>query len=174
MSENTLSKTEKIFFISRELGKYFALKRYAVCRECAIPWSEVFSDMSQQRADLLCVNKSLKFVIVETKSSWEDFCSDSKWLAYLDWCNQFYFAADRKTALRIASHDLIRKTRVGVFAVDDSGFVQALCGCVQRNPPTLSAHRTELLLDMVFRLSPYEMSGRLRKNSCFFPNDYFQ
>ena len=98
----------------------------------------------------------------------------NKWLAYLDWCNQFYFAADRKTALRIASHDLIRKTRVGVFAVDDSGFVQALCGCVQRNPPTLYAHRTELLLDMVFRLSPYEMSGRLRKNSCFFPNDYFQ
>ena len=35
-------------------------------------------------------------------------------------------------------------------------------------------YQTELLLNMVFRLSPYEMNGKLKKNTCFFPNDYFE
>ena len=174
MSENQMTKTERIFFISRAVGQYFALKRYAVSRECALPWPQVQPDLSLQRADLLCVDKTLQFVIVETKSSWEDFRSDSKWPAYLDWCHQFYFAADTQTALRIGASDSVRKTRVGVLAVDEVGQVKALHGALRRNPPTLYTYRTELLLNIVFRLSPYEMNGKLRKNSCFFPNDYFE
>ena len=174
MSENQLTKTERIFFISRAIGRYFALKRYAVCRECALPWPQVQPDLSLQRADLLCVDKTFQFVIVETKSSWEDFRSDSKWSAYLDWCHQFYFAADTETALRIAASDSVRKTRVGVLAVDEVGQVKALHGALRRNPPTLYTYRTQLLLNIVFRLSPYEMNGKLRRNTCFFPNDYFE
>ena len=174
MSENHYNKTERIFFISRAVGQYFALKRYAVCRECGLPWPQVQPDLSLQRADLLCVDKTLQVTIVETKSSWGDFRSDNKWPAYLDWCHQFYFAADMETALRIASSDNVQKTRVGVLAVDESGQVKALHGAFRRNPPTLYADQTELLLNMVFRLSPYEMNGKLKKNTCFFPNDYFE
>ena len=66
MKEN---KTEEIYFIARVVGRYFALKRYAVCKECALPWQKVMLDAGSQRADILCVDKNLDFVIVETKSS---------------------------------------------------------------------------------------------------------
>lgn len=79
-----------------------------------------------------------------------------------------------ETALRIASSDNVRKTRVRVLAVDESGQIKVLPGALPLTPPTLYAYQIELLLNMVFRLSPYEMNGKLKKNTCFFPNDYFE
>lgn len=170
MQEN---KTEKIYFIARVIGQYFALKRYAVCKECALPWQKVMPDAGTQRADILCVNKNLDFVMVETKSSWTDFRADCKWQAYLDWCNLFYFAADEMLALRIAKDEAVKRSRVGVLSVTKEGQVKAIRRALKRNPPMLISHQTDLLLSMIFRLSPFELGGRLRENSCFFPNVYF-
>ena len=171
MKEN---KTEEIYFIARVVGRYFALKRYAVCKECALPWQKVMLDAGSQRADILCVDKNLDFVIVETKSSWTDFRTDYKWQAYLDWCNRFYFAADEAVAQRIAKDDAVKRSRVGVLSVTKDGQVKAIRGALKRSPPTLINHQTDLLLSMIFRLSPFELGGRLRENSCFFPNVYFK
>ena len=118
MKEN---KTEEIYFIARVVGRYFALKRYAVCKECALPWQKVMLDASSQRADILCVDKNLDFVIVETKSSWTDFRTDYKWQAYLDWCNRFYFAADESVAQRIAKDDAVKRSRVECCASQKTG-----------------------------------------------------
>ena len=167
-------KTEKIFFISRAVGHYFAIKHYAICKECALPWQEFLPDAGYQRVDLLCVDKNFEFVIIETKSSWEDFRSDHKWQSYLDWCNQFYFAAEEEVALRISKNPTVKACRIGVLAVDKAGTVKALRGSLKRRPPAVIHHQDALLLSMVFRLSPFEFGGKLRKNSCFFPNEYFK
>lgn len=43
------------------------------------------------RADLLCLNMRQEIVVVEVKSCWQDFTSDSKWHLYPDYCNKMYF-----------------------------------------------------------------------------------
>lgn len=57
---------------------------------------------SHLRADILSVGKTKKkpffrFVMVEVKSSVEDFRRDKKWPQYLDYCDEFYFCADKNT-----------------------------------------------------------------------------
>lgn len=47
---------------------------------------------SGRRADLIGLDRKGKFVIVEIKSSIEDFRADSKWPDYLAHCDHFYFA----------------------------------------------------------------------------------
>ena len=45
-----------------------------------------------RRADILAVGRGGEIVIVEVKSSVDDFRVDTKWPDYLDWCDQLYFA----------------------------------------------------------------------------------
>jgi hypothetical protein len=45
-----------------------------------------------RRSDVIGLDKSGRFVIVEIKSSPADFRADSKWPDYLDHCDAFYFA----------------------------------------------------------------------------------
>lgn len=47
---------------------------------------------SGRRADLIGLDRKGRFVIVEIKSSIEDFRADSKWPDYLAHCDHFYFA----------------------------------------------------------------------------------
>lgn len=47
---------------------------------------------SGRRVDVLAVNRRGGFAIAEIKSSVQDFRSDGKWLEYLPYCDQFYFA----------------------------------------------------------------------------------
>jgi len=45
-----------------------------------------------RRADIVAVGEAAEIVIVEVKSSLEDFRVDTKWGDYLGWCDRFYFA----------------------------------------------------------------------------------
>jgi len=45
-----------------------------------------------RRSDVIGLDKSGRFVIVEIKTSPADFRADSKWPDYLDHCDAFYFA----------------------------------------------------------------------------------
>ncbi|MTI10958.1 DNA repair protein MmcB-related protein [Rhodospirillaceae bacterium RKSG073] len=45
-----------------------------------------------RRVDLIGLNDKGKIIIVEVKSSKEDFQVDEKWEEYLPFCDQFYFA----------------------------------------------------------------------------------
>lgn len=48
--------------------------------------------VSGRRCDLICLSPKAEFVIVEVKSSIEDFRVDNKWPEYLGYCDAFYFA----------------------------------------------------------------------------------
>src|SRR5262249_56309164 len=45
-----------------------------------------------RRADIFAVGGNGELIIVETKSSIEDWRVDQKWPDYLDWCDQLYVA----------------------------------------------------------------------------------
>ena len=45
-----------------------------------------------RRVDIAAINDRGHFIVVEIKSSREDFLSDNKWPEYLNWADQFYFA----------------------------------------------------------------------------------
>lgn len=47
---------------------------------------------SGRRCDLICLSPKASFVIVEVKSSVEDFRVDNKWSEYQQYCDSFYFA----------------------------------------------------------------------------------
>ena len=49
------------------------------------------------RADLICVSRDYKIIIIEVKSSKSDFKNDKKWERYLPYCDEFYFCSDCET-----------------------------------------------------------------------------
>ena len=51
-----------------------------------------FSLASGRRADIFALSDRGDAVIVEIKSSLEDFRTDQKWPEYQPWCDRFYFA----------------------------------------------------------------------------------
>ena len=51
-----------------------------------------FTLRSGRRTDVIALEPGGQVVIVEVKSSIEDFRSDNKWPDYLDYCDLFYFA----------------------------------------------------------------------------------
>ena len=50
-----------------------------------------FKLKNRRRVDLVTINDKGWIVIIEIKSSPEDFLSDKKWGEYIDWADQFYF-----------------------------------------------------------------------------------
>jgi len=51
-----------------------------------------FTLRSGRRVDLIAIGSGGQITIVEVKSSRQDFISDRKWQAYLEWADRFYFA----------------------------------------------------------------------------------
>jgi hypothetical protein len=46
------------------------------------------------RVDVMALGRKSEIWVVECKSSRSDFCSDSKWDGYLEWCDRFFWAVD--------------------------------------------------------------------------------
>lgn len=69
--------------------------RRGVCRALSdlgyAPLTE-FRLASGRRADVFALSERGEAVIVEIKSSVEDFRADQKWPEYQPWCDRFYFA----------------------------------------------------------------------------------
>lgn len=70
--------------VTRGVCRFLRSAGYTVLRE--------FRLKSKRRADITGLDAKGKFVIVEVKSSLEDFRSDQKWQDYLAHCDAFYFA----------------------------------------------------------------------------------
>lgn len=51
-----------------------------------------FSLANGRRADVIGLDERGQVSIVEIKSSWTDFITDSKWPEYREYCDAFYFA----------------------------------------------------------------------------------
>ncbi len=69
--------------LARGLCRALADRGYATLTE--------FSLKSGRRADVLAVDKEGQVLIVEIKSTVEDYRADRKWMDYLAWCDRFYF-----------------------------------------------------------------------------------
>lgn len=90
-SKVSLTKTQKVNALKLGCAMWLSKEGYW-------PFYEVILDAKQHlRADLFSINNRFEAVIVEVKSSREDFQSDTKWTDYLPFCSKFYFAADPET-----------------------------------------------------------------------------
>jgi hypothetical protein len=91
-----------------------------------------------RRADIMSVGATGELVIVEVKSSIEDWRVDQKWPDYLDWCDQLYFAVP------VDFPQALIPEEVGLIVADAYG------GEMLRHPPrrpVAAARRKALLID---------------------------
>ncbi len=91
-----------------------------------------------RRADIFAVSRSGELVIVEVKSSIEDWRVDGKWPDYLDWCDQLY------VAVPVDFPQSLIPAEIGLIVADAYG------GEVLRHPPrrpVAAARRKALLID---------------------------
>ena len=64
-----------------------------------------FSPARGLRVDIITLGMSDEIGIVECKSGQSDFKSDKKWQNYLDWCDRYFWAVDRKFPIDILPSD---------------------------------------------------------------------
>lgn len=64
-----------------------------------------FTLRSGRRADVMAIEPGGRTLIVEIKSSIEDFRSDHKWPEYRDFCDLFYFAVPEGFPLELIPED---------------------------------------------------------------------
>lgn len=68
-----------------------------------------------RRADICGINEKGEIIIMEVKSSLEDFKSDNKWHEYMDYCDLFYFAISNDFPNELIPQD------IGYFICDNFG-----------------------------------------------------
>lgn len=91
-----------------------------------------------RRADIFAVGSNGELVIVEVKSSIEDWMVDSKWPDYLDWCDLLYVAVSIDFPQALIPDD------VGLIVADAYG------GEILRHPrrrQVTASRRKSLLID---------------------------
>lgn len=77
-----------------------------------------------RRVDVIALNDAGEFVIVEIKSTVEDYRADRKWQEYLPYCERFYFAVAAGFPLHLLPAEC------GLIVADGFG------AAVRRQPPT--------------------------------------
>lgn len=94
---------------------------------------------SGHRADVMAIDDSGRFLIVEVKSSAADYLSDRKWTAYLDYCDLFAFAVGPSFPVALLPDE------VGLMVTD--GFeIHSLRPPVAAPAPLAPARRRQLLI----------------------------
>ena len=169
----------KVLTMQKTIARYFSNKNYAVARECGIPTIKTDSRTGKEyvcfyygnrRADIIAINKKKEVVIVETKSSKQDFNTDKKWKEYLRCCHKFYFAAlTEEVADHICSklkeEGMHKQVGLILFLREPKGYwdtgLRFLNGARRRD----CDQADEIVMRMVFRLSPFSMGKYV--GSCF-------
>lgn len=72
--------------VTRAAMRFCALRGWAPVEQVPLP--------DGRRADILALQPSGDFVILEVKSCARDYLSDAKWPDYRAWCDRLYFAVD--------------------------------------------------------------------------------
>lgn len=80
----TVSRPEITAAVTRGAARVLADLGYAPLAEVRLP--------NGRRADLMALDRKGRIIIVEVKSSLEDFRTDCKWGEYLPYCDAFAFA----------------------------------------------------------------------------------
>jgi hypothetical protein len=80
----TASRPETTATVTRGAARFLVALGYAPLAEVALP--------NGRRADLMAIGRKGEILIVEVKSSVEDFRTDQKWHEYQPYCDAFAFA----------------------------------------------------------------------------------
>ena len=93
-----------------------------------------FKLKNRRRVDLVTINDKGWIIIIEIKSSPEDFLSDKKWGEYIDWADQFYFGVAHNFPISILpkEHGIITTDGFDVYQAQPSP-VQNLNGSRRNN-----------------------------------------
>jgi hypothetical protein len=117
----------------------------------ALDWPPLFEVglPNGRRADLMALSRKGELIIVEVKSSLEDYRTDGKWPEYAPWCDRFYFAV----APEFPRH--ILPPEPGLIVAD------AFDGAVVREPPAtpLAPARRRALILSFGRLAALRATG---------------
>lgn len=125
----SFSRPETTLAVTRGAARLLVEMAYAPLAEVGLP--------NGRRADLMAVGPKGEIVIVEVKSSAEDYLTDRKWAEYAPWCDAFFFAVAPDFP-----HALI-PPEPGLIVADGFG------GAVVREPgwtPLVAARRRALTL----------------------------
>ena len=81
-----------------------------------------FKLKNSRRVDLVTINDKGWIIIIEIKSSPEDFLSDKKWGEYIDWADQFYFGVAHNFPISILpkEHGIITTDGFDVYQAQPS------------------------------------------------------
>lgn len=79
-----VSRPETTLAVTRGAARLLTEMAYAPLAEVGLP--------NGRRADLMALGPRGEIVIVEVKSSPEDYLTDRKWTEYAPYCDAFYFA----------------------------------------------------------------------------------
>jgi hypothetical protein len=80
----TLSRPETTNAVTRGAARLFVSLGFAPLLEVGLP--------NGRRADIMALGPRGEIAIAEVKSGLDDYRTDRKWGAYLDYCDAFYFA----------------------------------------------------------------------------------
>jgi hypothetical protein len=152
-SEAQLTRLDTANALKLAGALHFAKKGYAVNQELGL------KKKGRLRADLFCLSFKKKSAIVEVKSCWADFKSDTKWQGYLEYANQFFFLATKSVAEKIKNQV---PSGVGVlYLCPTSGHVKSMSPAKNREicPKLLDS----LLIRCVFRGAAYTKKTSKRK-----------
>src|SRR5213595_3196713 len=107
--------------------------RFAVC-EVPLP--------NGRRADLMAIDSSGGFTIVEIKVAKADLVTDGKWLDYLDYCDRFYWAVPPHLA-RILDEERYLPGEAGLIVADR--YDAAIVRDAAHNPMDTARRKAEIL-----------------------------
>jgi hypothetical protein len=125
----TVTRPETTLAVTRGAGRLLGEMGFAPLAEVGLP--------NGRRADLMALGPKGEIVIVEVKSSPEDYLTDRKWSEYAPYCDAFFFAVAPEFPV-----DLIPQ-EPGLIIADGFG------GAVVREPgwtPLVAARRKALTL----------------------------
>jgi len=107
-----------------------------------------------RRADVMAVNGKGRVVIVEIKTSAEDFRADKKWHSYLEYCDGFYFCVPAEFPMDMMPGDQ------GLMIADRYG------GSVVRHGPEtrIAAARRKALILRLARITARRLRAESRRS----------
>jgi hypothetical protein len=81
-----------------------------------------FKLKNRRRVDLVTINNKGWIIIIEIKSSSDDFLSDKKWGEYIEWADQFYFGVAHNFPISILpkEHGIITTDGFDVYQTQPS------------------------------------------------------
>jgi hypothetical protein len=139
LTNDPLGRPEVTLAVTRGAARWLRQRRLSPILE--VPLAD------GRRADIVAVGEGAEIVIIEVKSSLEDFRVDQKWGDYLAWCDRFYFATPPAFPLELLPAE------TGVILAD--AFGAELLRDDSRLPEVtrLSAARRKALLVRLTRLA---------------------